>query len=201
MKIKSFSTSENVSRAIIALHGWTGNIDSMEPVTKMLKIDDTKWILPEAPYTSSKSGFSWFNETEKNNWYYLKSFNFLSKIILSLKKEGFQNSQIFMLGFSQGACISIEFMIRQKFSIGGIIPISGFIRFKKNVEIDATIESKKTSILLLHGENDKIIDCTESKEALKTLRDIGYPTFIELFSTGHKIPIQARARIQKFIYR
>ena len=51
------------------------------------------------------------------------------------------------------------------------------------------------------GENDKIIDCTESKEALKTLRDIGYPTFIELFSTGHKIPIQARDRIQKFIYR
>lgn len=201
MKIKSFSTSENVSRAIIALHGWTGNIDSMEPVTKMLKIDNTKWILPEAPYTSSKSGFSWFNEIEKNNWYYLKSFNFLSKIILSLKEEGFQNSQIFMLGFSQGACISIEFMIRQKFSIGGIIPISGFIRFKKKVEIDATIESKKTSILLLHGENDKIIDCTESKEALKTLRDIGYPAFIELFSTGHKIPTQARDRIQKFIYR
>jgi len=201
MKIKSFSTSENVSRAIIALHGWTGNIHSMEPVTKMLKMKNTKWILPEAPYKSSKSGFSWFNKIKKNNWYYLKSFNFLSKIIISLKEEGFQNSQIFMLGFSQGACISIEFMIRQKFSIGGIIPISGFIRFKKKVEIDATMESKKTSILLLHGENDKIIDCTESKEALKTLRDIGYPTFIELFSTGHKIPIQARARIQKFIYR
>ena len=201
MKIKSFSTSQNVSRAIIALHGWTGNIDSMEPVTKMLELDDTKWILPEAPYTSSKSGFSWFNETEKNNWYYLKSFNFLSKIILSLKEEGFQNSQIFMLGFSQGACIAIEFMIRQKFSIGGIIPISGFIRFKNQVEIDATSESKKTSILLIHGENDKIIDCTESKEALKTLRGIGYPTFIELFSSGHKIPIQARDRIQKFIYR
>jgi len=201
MKIKSFSTSENVSRAIIALHGWTGNIHSMEPVTKMLKMKNTKWILPEAPYKSSKSGFSWFNKIKKNNWYYLKSFNFLSKIIISLKEEGFQNSQIFMLGFSQGACISIEFMIRQKFSIGGIIPISGFIRFKNQVEIDATSESKKTSILLLHGENDKIIDCTESKEALKTLRDIGYPTFIELFSTGHKIPIQARDRIQKFIYR
>ena len=77
MKIKSFSTSENVSRAIIALHGWTGNIHSMEPVTKMLKMKNTKWILPEAPYKSSKSGFSWFNKIKKNNWYYLKSFNFL----------------------------------------------------------------------------------------------------------------------------
>lgn len=200
MKIKSFSTSENVSRAIIALHGWTGNINSMVPVTKMLKINDTKWVLPEAPFKSSKTGFSWFNEVEKNSWKYLESFNFLSKIILSLKEEGFQNNQIFMIGFSQGACISIEFMIRQKFSIGGIIPISGFIKFKKKVEIDATSESKKTSILLLHGTNDKIIDCTESKEALKTLKASGYPTFIELFSTGHKIPIQARGRIQNFIY-
>ena len=201
MKIKSFSTSENVSRAIIALHGWTGNINSMVPVTKMLKMNDTKWVIPEAPFKSSKTGFSWFNEVENNSWHYLKSFNFLSKIILSLKEEGFQNSQIFIIGFSQGACISIELMIRQKFSIGGIIPISGFIKFKKKAEIDATNESKKTSILLLHGTNDKIIDCTESKEAFKTLRAIGYPTFIKLFSTGHKIPIQARDRIQKFIYR
>lgn len=201
MKIKSFSTSENVSRAIIALHGWTGNINSMVPVTKMLKINDTKWVIPEAPFKSSKTGFSWFNEVKNNNWHYLESFNFLSKIILSLKEEGFQNSQIFIIGFSQGACISIELMIRQKFSIGGIIPISGFIKFKKKAEIDATNESKKTSILLLHGTNDKIIDCTESKEAFKTLRAIGYPTFIELFSTAHKIPIQARDRIQKFIYR
>jgi predicted esterase len=91
-------------------------------------------------------------------------------------------------------------MIRQKFSIGGIIPISGFIRFKKRAEIEATNESKGTSILLLHGENDKIIDCMESKEALKTLRAIGYHTFIELFSTGHKIPIQARDKIQDFVY-
>ena len=65
MKIKSFSTSENVSRAIIALHGWTGNIHSMEPVTKMLNMKNTKWILPEAPYKSSKSGFSWFNKIKK----------------------------------------------------------------------------------------------------------------------------------------
>ena len=201
MKIKSFSTSENVSRAIIALHGWTGNINSMVPVTKMLKINDTKWVIPEAPFKSSKTGFSWFNEVENNSWHYLESFNFLSKIILSLQEEGFQNSQIFIIGFSQGACISIELMIRQKFSIGGIIPISGFIKFKKKVEMDATNESKKTPILLLHGTNDKIIDCTESKEAFKTLRAIGYPTFIELFSTAHKIPIQARDRIQKFIYR
>ena len=201
MKIKSFSTSENVSRSIIALHGWTGNINSMVPVTKMLKMNDTKWVIPEAPFKSSKTGFSWFNEVKNNNWHYLESFNFLSKIILSLKKEGFQNSQIFIIGFSQGACISIELMIRQKFSIGGIIPISGFIKFKTKVDSDATSESKKTSILLLHGTNDKIIDCTESKEAFKTLKAIGYPTFIELFSTGHKIPIQARDRIQKFIYR
>lgn len=200
MKVKSYTTSKNVSRAIIALHGWTGNIHSMEPVTKMLKMNNTKWVLLEAPYKSSKAGFSWFNKIKKNDWHYLQSFIFLSKTILSLKKEGFRSSQIFILGFSQGACISIEFIIRQKFSIGGIIPISGFIRFKKEAKIDATNESKETSILLLHGENDKVIDCMESKEAFKTLRAIGYPTFIELFSTGHKIPVQARDIIQDFIY-
>ena len=35
---------------------------------------------------------------------------------------------MYLLGFSQGACLAMEFMIRQEFSLGGIIPISGFIK-------------------------------------------------------------------------
>tara|TARA_A100001011_G_scaffold322712_1_gene344251 strand:- start:3 stop:134 length:132 start_codon:yes stop_codon:yes gene_type:complete len=38
MKFYSFSTSENPTKAVIALHGYTGDINSMKPIAKMLNL-------------------------------------------------------------------------------------------------------------------------------------------------------------------
>ena len=65
MKLQTFSTSNNPIRTVIALHGWTGDINSMVPVAKMLKLKDTKWIIPEAPYKSEKKGYSWYYQDRK----------------------------------------------------------------------------------------------------------------------------------------
>jgi len=38
------------NKAIIGLHGWTGDEHDFEPVAKMFHIDEAKWFLPRAPY-------------------------------------------------------------------------------------------------------------------------------------------------------
>jgi predicted esterase len=48
------SDSNNPSKAIIALHGWTGDEFVFEPVAKMLKIDSAQWFFPRAPYKAEK---------------------------------------------------------------------------------------------------------------------------------------------------
>ena len=200
MNFKSYLTSEYPSRAIIALHGWTGDISSMEPFTKVLKLKDTKWIVPEAPYLATGNGFSWFEGNDSIGWKYDESFRILTTIINNLKDDGFNKNNIFIIGFSQGACLSMEYLIRQKFSLGGIIPIAGFIKYKKRVKAESTQSSKKNPILLLHGKSDKIVDPKESNQSYKILKELGYVPKLELFAGGHKIPIQAQAIIQDFIY-
>ena len=105
-----------------------------------------------------------------------------------------------MLGFSQGACLAMEFMIRQKFSIGGIIPISGFIKNKSYFKESKNILSKGTQILLLHGEKDNIVNAKESRTAFKIFVDLGYKTDIHVFKGGHKIPLKAKRLIQEKIF-
>ena len=162
----TFSTSKTSKRAIIAIHGWTGDVESMEPIARTLNLPDTHWVIPQAPYEATGGGYSWFGGNEETGWQYQTSFDLLSKIIHNLNNEGFSTNQIFMLSFSQGACLTMEFMIRQPFSLGGIIPIAGFIRYKKRVKQDATDASHKTPVLLLHGENDKVILPDQSKISL-----------------------------------
>jgi len=199
MVLKTFSTSKTPNRAVIAIHGWTGDTSSMEPVGKAMSLKDTKWILPQAPYTAGPGGFSWFDGDEEMGWKYQESFHILTDLIQSLNNQGFPNSDIFIISFSQGACLAMEFMIRQSFSLGGIIPIAGFIRYKKRVKQDATDASRNTPVLLLHGEKDKIILLEQSRISLKIFKDAGYKADLHIFSSGHKIPLQAITSIKNFI--
>jgi phospholipase/carboxylesterase len=199
MVLKTFSTSKTPNRAVIAIHGWTGDASSMEPVGKAMSLKDTKWILPQAPYTAGPGGFSWFDGDEEMGWKYQESFHILTDLIQSLNNQGFPNSDIFIISFSQGACLAMEFMIRQSFSLGGIIPIAGFIRYKKRVKQDATDASRNTPVLLLHGEKDKIILLEQSRISLKIFKDAGYKADLHIFSSGHKIPLQAINSIKNFI--
>jgi len=197
--VNHFSTSDNPKRAIIAIHGWTGDIHSMEPVTKSLRLPDTKWAIPQAPYISDKKGFTWFEGNEESGWKYQESFDKLHQIIDNMEMGGISRNNIFLIGFSQGACLSMEFMIRQPYSLGGIIPIAGFIRYKENFINAATNESKTTPILLLHGDEDEIVKPEESEAAKDLFLQLGYHVELTLFSAGHKIPLIAKDKIQKFI--
>ena len=97
-----------------------------------------------------------------------------------------------MLGFSQGACLTMEFIIKQEFSIGGIIPISGFIKNKSHFKNKENNLSKETAVLLIHGEKDHVIKSKESRIAFKLFMDLGYKTDLYIFNGGHKIPLKAK---------
>ncbi len=66
----------------------------------------------------------------------------------------------------------MEFMVRQDFSIGGKVPISGFIRYKDKFKEKRNIQNQNTKVLLLHGEKENIINPKESKIAYKLFKDL-----------------------------
>jgi phospholipase/carboxylesterase len=197
--LNTFSTSDSPRKAVIAIHGWTGDVSSMEPVARSLRLPDTKWVFPQAPYKSDKSGYTWFDGNDETGWKYKDSFIIINSLIQDLIDQGFKYDEIFLLGFSQGACLAMEWIIRQSFSIGGAIPIAGFIKYKDRFKIDATLESKGTQILLIHGDKDEIIHPEESEKTLKLFQSLDYEVNLHILSAGHKIPLSANNLIQQFI--
>jgi len=194
-----FSTSKNPKQAIITLHGFTGNVSSMKPVSKALNIKNVKWVFLQAPFTISKGKYSWFEGNEQTGWKYKSSFDKLKKTILSLNRQGFPNQMIYILGFSQGACLAMEFIIRQKFSIGGIIPIAGFIGNKDRFKNDINCEKPNTRVLLIHGNKDEVIIPEESVMAHRLFSEAGFRIELHTLPVGHTVPIKAKKLIEDFI--
>ena len=191
--------NNNSKVAIIAIHGWKGNRSSMEHVANALNIKYAQWTFIQGPYAAGDNKYSWFEGNEKEGWNYQESLDLLYKTILDINQSGFPKSKIFLLGFSQGACLAMEFIIRQKFSIGGIIPIAGFIVEKDKFKNGMVDGSQNTPVLLIHGSKDEMVLPVESKIALKLLSNAGYEVKLETLAVGHKIPLQAKSLIENFI--
>ena len=182
-------------RTVIALHGWTGNIKSMESVIGFFKIPNTRWILIEAPYKSKNSGFTWFQGSNINGWSYNKSFDTISSAIDKEIRNGVKIENISLLGFSQGAAILINYILENKITIGGCVLISGFLRYSNNLKIN----SIRSRILIIHGERDKVVPINKALEAKKKLEELGCKPEFLTFKSGHKVPLKAIVPISDFI--
>ena len=193
--------NNNSKVAIIAIHGWKGNRSSMEHVANALDMKYAQWTFIQGPYAAGDNKYSWFEGNEKEGWKYQESFDLLHKTILDINKNGFPKSKIFLLGFSQGACLAMEFIIRQKFSIGGIIPIAGFIGEKDKFKNSIVDGSQNTPVLLIHGSKDEMVLPVESKIAFKLFSDLGFEVQLQTPSIGHKIPLQTKGIIEEFILK
>ena len=99
---------ERTKRVIIALHGWTGNINSLKPIAKLWKFPATEWVYIQGPYKENPEGYSWFVENNRNGWKYEKSFQKLNDLIQDLLINGYKHKEMYILGFSQGACLAMN---------------------------------------------------------------------------------------------
>ena len=89
--------------------------------------------------------------------------NGIEGLLSQILDSGFIPKNIYIIGFSQGACLAMEYALRMPFSIGGIVPIAGFIKFKDRLINDMNRASQSTKVLLLHGRDDKIVLINESR--------------------------------------
>ena len=195
-----FSSSDQPTKAIIFLHGWTGDEHVFEPVAKMMNIDDAQWFFPRAPYKAdSGKGYSWFSGTDETGWDIEKTKVGIHQLLADIRSEGFSPKNIFLIGFSQGASLAMEIALRLPFAIGGIVPIAGFIKYRDTLSNEATKESKATPVLLLHGSQDEIIHVIASEKAHDFFKERGNPVYFKRYDGGHKIPKRTGPIIKSFI--
>ena len=43
------------NKAIVFIHGWKGNKESFKSLSSIIKIKNTKWFFPQAPYKLNES--------------------------------------------------------------------------------------------------------------------------------------------------
>ena len=180
-------TDTDVDKVIVAIHGWQGDRDSMRPLIKSMKIPNAGWYLLEAPYPVKEGeGWSWSYEMSDGNWVIDEPRKLLNHFFSELF-EKYTSENIYVIGFSQGGLVCLDFVLFLDQPLGGVFPICGFLRQPK-VEMERFHPSqKKTPVLIGHGKDDDKVPVSASENAYRLLKDKGANVELFLYNGKHKI--------------
>ena len=147
---------------------------------------------------------SWFTITkfpiDSEKCYNFEEAQNSAKIIEKVIEEevkliGGNYKNIFIGGFSQGACLSLYTGLTYKHLLGGVIVVSGALFAQTKI-----LESNKDlKIFIGHGELDQVILCKASQESYKPIENFkGLSKFIYP-KLGHSFALQESTDIKNFL--
>lgn len=124
MKIIEQGTSRNkASKALILLHGRGGTAEDIISLSSKIADETFYVVAPEAP-KNTWYPYSFMQEDKLNEPNLSDSIKIVQDLITQISQI-LPSDKIFIAGFSQGACLSLETCARNAIRYGGIIAFSG----------------------------------------------------------------------------
>ena len=102
-----------------------------------------------------------------------------------LAGEGLTADRLVLVGFSQGAMMSLHVALRRAAPVAGVVAISGRLLAPERLEADIV---SKPPVLLIHGDQDPVVPFADMDRAGDALVAAGVQTFGHVMrGTGHGI--------------
>ena len=196
-----FEVSGNSSEKImVAIHGWQGNRESMKPLLCSLNMENVGWYFLEAPYLldHDKEKFSWSYEISDGVWEVNEPKYLLDAFFNNLFKE-YSSKNIYVIGFSQGGLVCIDFVLFLNEPLGGVFSIAGFSRHPKEKISRCHPCQLNTPIILAHGIDDEQVPVSASINIHEQLIEQGAKAKLLLYNGKHKIGIECLREIKTII--
>lgn len=105
-----------------------------------------------------------------------------------------------LLGFSQGAMLTLQALARDPARYVGGIALSGFLPIATgNVVLAAGQAEQPATVLVTAGSGDTVIASARSLAAARTLEKLGHGVEVLEFDDGHTVPRAVRTRVRSFV--
>lgn len=194
---KSLSQADKV---LIMVHGRGGSAEDILSLAAELKVADFALLAPQG------QGNSWYPESflsprQQNEPSLSSSLNVLKEMVMELEAEGFSSAQIYLLGFSQGACLVLEFAASDAKRYGGIVAFTGGVIGESLDHRNYHGDFEGTPVFIGSSSPDFHVPVERVKETTVLFEEMGANvTEIIYDNMGHTISQSEIAQVNKLIF-
>jgi len=158
---------------MVVLHGLGDSAKGFLWLPDELDIDSMNYLMLNAP-EPYYSGYRWYDIVEDSIGGIVRSRHILTEVFAAAKQESYLPENTFLLGFSQGCLMTLEFGARHTDRLAGYIGISGYTIDPGALLRDLNPKVNQGGWLITHGTQDEILPVERTRAQIQTLRDGGF---------------------------
>lgn len=194
------SNNRSEKQVFILLHGWTGNENSMSVFLQAIP-DSAVAIAPRGNYEVSENSFGWANATiaEKHDFSAFKRtaeklHTAIKAIVPQLTNSS--NPKFNLIGFSQGAALSLVYSLIFPQDVDKVAILSGFL--PSFSPLPASNHSKVPTYYIAHGKQDPLVEYQRALEVKNYLEQLSASITFCSADIGHRVSAECLAALKAF---
>ena len=173
--------------AAICVHGRGASAEDILGVAPELGTDDVAFLAPQAA-DRTWYPYSFLTPIQRNEPWLTSALGLLAKLVSQLEAQGYASDRIILLGFSQGACLSLEFAARNPRRYAALVGFSGGLIGPPGTPRDYQGSLAGTSIFLGCSDVDAHIPLERVHETTEVFRRMGATVDERIYKgMGHTI--------------
>lgn len=115
---------DDAAGALILMHGRGGSAEDILSLSEYLHVQDLALLAPQAT-NHSWYPLSFMAPVQENEPWLSSALQVVAESVAAIVAGGIPEEKIFFAGFSQGACLTLEFVTRHAKRYGGIVAFTG----------------------------------------------------------------------------
>ena len=191
---------EQAKKALIMIHGRGALAEDILQVADHLKIEDFALVAPQA-YNNSWYPVSFMAPVEQNQPWLDSAIEMLYNLEKELNDKGIASKDIYFFGFSQGACLTLEYVTRNAKRYGGVIALIGGLIGKNINTGNYLTDFEGTPIYLGTSDPDAHVPADRVKQSAEILGNKNARVELQIHKdAGHAIVPEELGRANNFIF-
>lgn len=163
---------EEAAATLLLLHGRGGTAETIMTVHRRLRVPGIAAIAPQAAENH------WYprpfqSPLEENRAWLESALARVDALIAELGVRGVPPVRIALLGFSQGACLTCEYVVRNPRRYGAIMPLTGGLLGPPGTEYEVAGSLAGTPVFMGTSDPDALVPLARVEETARVLEGMG----------------------------
>jgi len=167
--------------AIVMLHGRGGSAGNIISLAGEFNIKDMAIIAPQA-MNNSWYPYSFMEVVEQNQPAIDSALEIIGGAVDEIISAGIAPENIYFAGFSQGACITLEYVARHAMRYGGIVAFTGGLIGKQIATANYSGDFNNTPVLITTGNPDPHVPLSRVEESAAILKNMGADITVKVYN-------------------
>jgi phospholipase/carboxylesterase len=189
-----------VRKALVIIHGRGATAEDILGLGQELNVSDFALLAPQATnYTWYP--YSFLAPVKQNEPWLSSGIKLVGDVVSDINKAGIADENIYFTGFSQGACLTLEFVARNARKWGGVAAFTGGLIGDKINSENYTGDFHGTAVFIGSSDPDPHVPVERVNATTRILKAMNANVVEKIYpAMGHTISMDEIAAANKLIF-